>query len=189
MSGPEYGVTMQTRFDNVRRHPLCPECGYDLVATVDAGRRICPECGCEFELSDLAHQSRSDDWTISKGLRAAAGWLAVKTIIAGALWCSVLWLSSIFPLLHLTYFGAVVALAVGAGMGALIGIRLVDQAGFAGRLLTGLAIISAAIAIIGGAQAMSPWLGPVTGYVWVRVLVPAMGGAIAPIIWFTLIDG
>jgi uncharacterized protein (DUF983 family) len=40
-------------------HPLCPGCGYDLVATVHAGRPVCPECGCDYRAIERERQPRT----------------------------------------------------------------------------------------------------------------------------------
>jgi len=179
---------VQERTTKAPRHPLCPGCGYDLSATVDAGHRICPECGYEFELRELDRERRPGDWTAAKGLRNTILWLAIKTIIAGGLWCGVLWVSSFFPLIYMGCYGAVVSMAIGAGLGAIIGTKLVDQAGFAGPVVTGLAFVSAVAAILGGAHVMTLALGPASGYVWLVVYGAALVGALGSIVWFTIAD-
>jgi hypothetical protein len=179
---------VQDRTTKPPRHPLCPGCGYDLSATVDAGHRICPECGCAFELHELDHERRPGDWTPARGLRNIAAWLLLKTVVAGALWCGVLWVSARVPLLTLGCYGAALSAGIGAGLGAIIGARLGDQAGFAGPLVTGLAVISAAIAILGGAVVMNLVLGPASGYVWLAGYAVALVGAAASIAWFTIAD-
>jgi hypothetical protein len=83
MSGP--------RFDAIRRHPFCPECNYDLVATIDAGRNVCPECGYEFELHEPKRQRLPEDWTIWRGLGKACGVLLLRSLVCLAAWTLVLW--------------------------------------------------------------------------------------------------
>ena len=54
---------------------LCPDCGYDLTGSIDAGRSQCPECGAPFTVDELlmVHLSNADgaprsisphEWTI-----------------------------------------------------------------------------------------------------------------------------
>jgi len=80
----------KSRFDFVRRHPLCPNCGYDLVATIDAGRTVCPECGCEFEPHEVRRAVRPEDWTLGRGLRRAAAVLLLRAVLCLIGWTAVL---------------------------------------------------------------------------------------------------
>ena len=50
---------------------MCPDCGYDLLGSVDAGGRVCPECGWRFTLGELARRGRKGDWTPALGYRRA----------------------------------------------------------------------------------------------------------------------
>jgi hypothetical protein len=178
-----------TRFEHTpRRHPLCPQCRYDLVSTVTTGTNVCPECGYAFERKELRHEVLPGDWTFGKGMRTAAGWLVLKTIIAGAAWCGVLWLSSVIPLIYMSCYGAALALAIGAALGAIIGARLVDQAGFAGPVVTGLGIAAAAVAILGGSWVVSPLLGPFSLPGCFVPFTATLAGAIGAILWFTVAD-
>ena len=65
----------------VKSHPLCPECKYDLIATVEAGRRICPECGYEFEMYELRGEKRPGDWTFQIGLRNTVISLILRSLV------------------------------------------------------------------------------------------------------------
>jgi hypothetical protein len=53
----------------------CPDCGYDLTGSIDAGRDRCPECGMSFTIDELlmVHLSNGEgeprsisphEWTI-----------------------------------------------------------------------------------------------------------------------------
>jgi predicted RNA-binding Zn-ribbon protein involved in translation (DUF1610 family) len=72
------------------RHPLCPSCGYDLVATIDAGKRICPECGEAFELHDVIRAARPGDWTLARGIGRLLLRLAWRGAIALVVWTAIL---------------------------------------------------------------------------------------------------
>jgi hypothetical protein len=80
----------KSRFDFIRRHPLCPDCGYDLVATIDAGRNVCPECGGEFEEQELKRALLPEDWTLPRGLGRAATALLLRAAVCLIGWTAVL---------------------------------------------------------------------------------------------------
>lgn len=67
-----------------QRHPLCPECGYDLFGIMTPMTRsiVCPECGEELDPRDLLRERRPGEWTIWIGLRAAALSLVIRCLIA-----------------------------------------------------------------------------------------------------------
>ena len=78
------------RFQHAR-HPHCPECGYDLVATVEAERTVCPECGETFEPQDLMRAPRAGDWTVTRGLRTGARMVLVRSLVTGLAWLLLIW--------------------------------------------------------------------------------------------------
>ncbi|HWB19648.1 MAG TPA: hypothetical protein VG711_05050 [Phycisphaerales bacterium] len=67
----------QRRFLNTR-HPICPYCDYDLVATVADNRRICPECGESFEPGDLRYQPIPGDFTPAVAFRRTLAAMLVR---------------------------------------------------------------------------------------------------------------
>ncbi len=73
------------------RHPFCPSCEYDLVATVDVGGHVCPECGYDFEVSELKREVKPGDWTPMRGLGKGAGVLALRAIVVLVVWSGLLW--------------------------------------------------------------------------------------------------
>ena len=79
---------------NSRHHPLCPDCGYDLLGSVDARRRVCPECGYEFTLDELSRRGRTGDWTPAHGYRRAVTVLLVKSLVSLPVCTALLWLWS-----------------------------------------------------------------------------------------------
>jgi ribosomal protein S27AE len=145
-----------------RRHPICPRCGYDLVATIAAERRTCPECGYEFELGELRRSTAPGDWTPARGLgrlvivvmlRSAAclvAWMALLIL------CSMLcgWLATVVSrsVLVVVWLGCgCLVLVSGAVVGAVVGRRIDELAGFRSPALLAAPIIAAAAAIAGGA--------------------------------------
>jgi len=84
---------MSNRLGHTGRTPICPQCRYNLVATLDHGLRRCPECGYEFESHEIVRQQAPHDWTIWKGLRSASivltlrGTLALMVCVIGLFLC------------------------------------------------------------------------------------------------------
>ncbi|MHC4217762.1 MAG: hypothetical protein ACYSU7_04820 [Planctomycetota bacterium] len=145
-----------------RRHPTCPHCGYDLVATVDAGGRVCPECGYEFELSELGRSAMPGDWTPARGLRRLVAVVAIRAAVCLVVWTVLLvalsmlcgGVRSVAPagvLMAVWVCCGVLVLISGAVVGAVVGRRLEEAAGFRAPFLLAVPIIAAAVAIVGGA--------------------------------------
>ncbi|MDY7110090.1 MAG: hypothetical protein SYC29_15775 [Planctomycetota bacterium] len=144
-----------------RRHPLCPECGYDLVATIDAGRNVCPECGFQFQPHELKHALLPEDWTLGRGLlraalvlllRAAlcfAGWTALLTgtLLAGAWIATRLGGGWIIFIMLLTM--AIIFIAAGA-VGRILAGGMDEIAGFTSPLVSALIALFAWLAIAAG---------------------------------------
>jgi hypothetical protein len=147
-----------------RRHPLCPHCGYDLVVTVDEGRRTCPECGNPFDLGELRHEVRAGDWTIWRGIGRAALVLCAKGVICAAVWAILVWGAAALPALAgpslppllnllLTALCGLLVLAGGATVGWVLARGLVDDVGFTGAIPIVLATAFAWAAIAAGGLA------------------------------------
>ena len=147
---------------NSRHHPLCPDCGYDLLGSVDARRRVCPECGYEFTLVELSQRGRKGDWTRAPGHRRAVTALLVKSLASLPVCTVLLWL--VTPALASPpYWGVVLVLAVaGFVLGFALCVNLAAYAGCVGPWLAVLAMGSA-WAIVGAAAGISHWFRPLPG--------------------------
>jgi len=143
------------------RHPLCPECGYDLVATVAENGRTCPECGYAFELDEVRREVREDDWTVARGLRRAFFVLGARLVVSLAAWGLLVlvvdllygWL--VTPGSGMIGFSILITLCVvlataGGIMGDKIVRRLDEYAGFQSLLLYFAAIVTVLLAMTGG---------------------------------------
>ncbi len=117
-----------------RPHPLCPDCGYDLVGSVHAGGRVCPECGCDFTIHDLA-RAVQQNWTPAIGYRRAVTSLIIKSLIILPVCTGLLWL--VTPALWAPrYWGIVLVLAIaGCVLGFVVCRNLVVRTGLAGPML------------------------------------------------------
>jgi len=117
-----------------RSHPLCPDCGYDLVGSVRAGGRVCPECGCDFTMGELARAARQN-WTPAIGYRRAVTSLTIKSLIILPV-CTGLF-GLVTPVLrHPPYWGAVLVLAIaGFVVGFVVCVNLPERAGTASPTL------------------------------------------------------
>jgi len=151
-----------SRFGHVSgRHPLCPNCGYDLIATVDAGRTICPECGYEFEAHELKRDVRPGDWTVWRGLRRMFGTLLIRAAACFVGWAAVLWAANallnhlgpaVSPVLRfiLIFVAAAVIFTAGALVGHLLARRMEEHAGFVSILLVFIiTVIAWAVILLG----------------------------------------
>ena len=119
-----------------RQHPCCPDCGYDLLGTVDAGGRVCPECGEAFTLAELA-EGRA--WTPAGGYRRAAMVLAVRSLVCFPA-CIGLARLVTPALASPPYWGAVLILSLaGFGLGVVLCFDLQAHAGLDGLGLAALA--------------------------------------------------
>lgn len=139
-----------------RRHPLCPSCGYNLVATVAENRRVCPECGEPFELHELHRTVAPDDWTLLRGLRWATPVLLLRITLLTPAWTAGLLILRLIETAFTHWFGTgaavfmvvVVPILVGAGgvmTSVVLGRGLNDRLGFDGF---GVAVICIAAALL-----------------------------------------
>ncbi len=160
-----------------RRHPLCPACGYDLVGTVAEGGTRCPECGSEFRLHELVRQRLPGDWTPWRGLRIAAGVLALRSALCLPLWAGFVWLMAMglnsIPL-DWRLFGvlAIGCVIPGVMVGRFLGRDLAERAGFAGVV----------VSLLGSAFA---WAVVALGVLLAGMLVPLTGWAIGCVAFTT----
>ena len=113
-----------------RTHPLCPECGYDLVGSVRAGGRVCPECGCDFTIGELARAAQQN-WTPAIGYRRAVTSLIIRSLIILPACTGLMWL--VTPVLwRPPYWGAVLVLAIaGFVVGFVACLNLPERTGLA----------------------------------------------------------
>lgn len=159
------------------RHPLCPSCRYDLVATVEQNRRICPECGYEFELDELIHQPRPGEWTVGVVLRRMVLHLAVRGTASLVIWS--LWMAAMGWLL--TRWNMTLPVGIGLAVAnVIIGVII-------GRVMWGrfYAYIGSddgvlAAVVIGGAWA-AIWLG--------SLIIGLLGGVSSAEAGFAVVSG
>ena len=175
-----------------KKHPLCPECRYNLVATVDAGKRICPECGYEFELSELRGEKRPGEWSPMRGLTIAVVTTCLRAILILPFWVYLVWL--ITPLLSMfpVHVGSFAGISIGMAIpGIIIGYcfsnRLTEKAGFVSPLITAIASL-AAFSVIYGGVVISQLSRPLLGWHEGMMLTATMAFAITWIIKKTLVD-
>ncbi len=117
-----------------RTHPLCPDCGYDLVGSVHAGGRVCPECGCSFTIQDLARAAKQN-WTPAIGYRRAVTSLTIKSLLILPVCTGLLWL--VTPALWAPrYWVVVLVLAIGGFvLGFVVCRNLPERTGLASPVL------------------------------------------------------
>ena len=117
-----------------RAHPLCPDCGYDLIGSVRAGGRVCPECGCDFTVGELARAARQN-WTPAIGYRRAVTALVIRSLIILPACTGLMYL--VTPVLwHPPYWGAVLVLAIaGFAVGFVVCLNLPERTGLATPML------------------------------------------------------
>jgi len=142
-----------------KRHPLCPSCDYDLVATLAANRRICPECGEEFELGDLKYEWRQGDWSntvaIRRGLLALCSRLLIGLFVATLLSAAIIWTVNHQMPRPIPFL---LAVAQAFAIGVTCSRRLLDQAGYESILLIIGACLVAAAASALGFLAAAQWI-------------------------------
>jgi hypothetical protein len=175
-----------------QRHPLCPGCKYDLVATVQANRRVCPECGYEFEMYELSGEKRPGDWTFGIGLRRAFIFLLVRSLLILPVWvaivCLVMPLLSMFPVSIGAFAGIAIILALpGCMIGYLLGSKLSEYAGFQSMLL-GIVAGFFALGVILGGVILAQFLKPMSGWQGSFMAISTTLFAIAWIIRATMLD-
>ena len=153
---------------------MCPDCGYDLLGSVDARRRVCPECGYEFTLDELSRRRRKGDWTPALGYRRAVTSLLVKSLMSLPVCMGLLWL--VTPALASPpYWGVALILAVGGFvLGFVLCLNLAAYAGFTGPWLAVLAVGSA-WSIVVAAAGISHTFRPLPGWsaLYVDMIVAA----------------
>jgi hypothetical protein len=144
-----------------KRHPLCPECGYDLVATIADGRDVCPECGFQFEMHELVREVRPEDWTPWRGLRRMGLVLAARAVVVFLGWSVILWVTNAllaivgpavsgFGRVMLLLGAAVIIFAAGGAVGHLLARRAEEHAGFMSPLLGAvITIVAWAVILLG----------------------------------------
>src|SRR5687768_5415628 len=146
MSQPPQQRVIQT----TRRHPLCPYCGYDLVATVADGKRICPECGSDFALSDLQYQQFAGDWTFRSALTRGVGVIFARAILASLVWAIAADMSNLMHVV--TNLTGLIPLIIGTIAGYLMGRvyseNLEERAGFTSMLLVLGCLVCAMISVM-----------------------------------------
>ena len=144
-----------------RRHPLCPRCRYDLVATIDAGRNVCPECGCEFQPHELKRQRLAEDWTIGRGLGRASGVLFLRALPCLVGWVIVLWGVTVpaawlaggrnWRIVIIVYGAALLLLVAASGaIGRVLAQNMDEIAGMTSLIVAALITAFAWAALIGG---------------------------------------
>jgi hypothetical protein len=139
------------------RHPLCPYCQYDLIATVDpfTPRYVrCPECGEGIEPEDFYFEPRPGEWTLSTGLRNCAVSLATRIFMGIIIWSVVLLamdqlLTAILGPTGMLSLWTMLLPLTGGGMliGWVMYFRLTEHAGFESWLVVWFAFVSACVAL------------------------------------------
>ena len=145
-----------------KRHPLCPECKYDLIATVDSGRKVCPECGYEFEMYELRGEKRPGDWSFQIGLRNTIISLVIRSLIILPLWAAIIWIMSTY-LANFGRFNLIILPFLGMAMGYGFSTKLTDHAGFTGTILMFIAWAFAIAMLIAGVTIVDQF-HPLTPY-------------------------
>jgi len=154
---------MDRRFDErIRRHPLCPGCRYDLVATVQANKRVCPECGYQFTLNELIRAPQKGEWSLATGLRQALLAIVIRSIVVLPFWAAFVWLVApvveMFPFDPFAMGGvALIFIVPGVAIGHVISRRLNDIAGCQSLLFTALAAAFEVAIAIGGVKIAEIW--------------------------------
>jgi hypothetical protein len=117
-----------------RQHPLCLDCGYDLLGTVAGGGRVCPECGVSFTLAELA-EGRKEVWTPAHGCRRAVTVLTVRSLFCAPVCIGLAMLAT--PAFYSPpYWGVILILAIaGFGLGLVLCLNLRAHTGLAGPML------------------------------------------------------
>ncbi len=162
----------------IKRHPLCPECRYDLIATVETGRRICPECGYEFEMYELRGEKRPGDWTFQIGLRNAVISLILRSLVILPLWVVLIWVIITY-MSNFSRFILIILPLLGIAMGYAFSTKLSDRAGFSGSVLIFMSWFFAICVIISGIMIVHQ-IHPVTPY---QKLFFSLWGGIPALLW------
>ena len=122
--------------------------------------RTCPECGYAFDLFELRREVRPGDWTLGRGLRKAAGVLAIRGLVCMLVWVLVVLVVDLLYVLLVPGQGMIglaimislcVAFAIGGGVvGDRIGRQLDEIAGFQSTMLVAAAVLTCWVALAGG---------------------------------------
>lgn len=145
-----------------KRHPTCPECGYDLVGTVADGGHVCPECGGAFTREELPQTPAPDEWTPLRGLRRFVILVAIRSAACFPIWVGLLVLASMLcawgeglssrtEAVMVWLLCVTVVLVAGGVIGVVVGQRIDEAAGIHTPLAPPVPIAGAAVVIIGGA--------------------------------------
>lgn len=161
--------------DVSRRHPLCPYCHYDLIATIAEHKRVCPECGADFSLDELHFEQREGDWSMGTALRSAARALTTRALLGVLVWIVIAAACNLVA--RLSGMQGLIPLIAGAGGGYLIGRILVEglaeHCGFESIVLPILAAITAIIVVVMG-QSLLELILPFTSG-WGRTILVGSG--------------
>jgi hypothetical protein len=155
------------------RHPLCPSCGYDLVATIDANNRVCPECGLEFQLDELDREVRPEDWTTGRGVRRLAMVLAYRALLMLAVWVGLVWgidlllrvvAAHVPPTIQLILLliAGIAVFALAGWVGVFLARDADEEAGFSGPLVVAVVTVFAWM-VIGGGTMITVAIGSIGG--------------------------
>ncbi|MCZ6836774.1 MAG: hypothetical protein O7G85_13445 [Planctomycetota bacterium] len=177
-----------------QRHPHCPECKYNLIATVEANHLTCPECGYEFELDELWHSKRPGEWSLFIGLRRALMFLFVRSLVMTLFFVGLLWITQPLIVMYNFNFHAKVLLGMsilfilpGFFIGHTLSKKLSEYAGFQSILLGviasafALGVVLGSVMILQQFQYFPGWRGPM-------IIVSTSFFAIGWIIRNTFID-
>jgi hypothetical protein len=135
----------------------------------------------------------NQDWTPSTGLRNVAISLAWRTVVAGAVWFALLWgFHAALNGIGVTRVPMLIALGFAALAGTLAGLilskGLEEKAGFMSPLLTLLALVFAAVAIIGAEALFERAFSASTHHLRFLIVGAAMIVTGAWIVRYTLLD-
>lgn len=143
--------------------------------------------------SQSRRSSGDAEWTMASGLQRVVLSLLWRTALAGILWCGGLWvfhaaLGGIgvqnVPLLIAIGFSAL----CGSVAGAVLGRGLDEAAGFVSPMITLLAAIGAAVAIIGGEALFANFFEVATNHLRFIIVGVTMTVALGWIVNFTIFD-
>ena len=172
----------------LRRHPLCPECGYDVSGQITSRRMRCPECGTEFSEGEVRTERRPGDWTPGRGLRRAARMLALRSCLFVPAWG--LFVGSAAPWLEA---GAgirafTVMMILGFGVGMVFSYRVVECAGFVSGVVTALAA-GACLVALATAVGIAAFVRPIEPLTASMAIGAPWLFAMIVIVKMTLVDG
>src|SRR5687768_16806507 len=106
------------------RHPLCPYCHYDLIATVADNKRVCPECGAEFNLDELHYQPAESDWSMGEAIVTLSRSIALRGCLALIAWMILAAAANLLS--NIPAMLGLIPLMIGAAGGYLLGRILIE---------------------------------------------------------------